>query len=146
LRETLLDAGVLIPHLWPDHQFHEAVQRWMRRNSHAGWATCAVTQAAFVRVLSNPGFPKDAMISPQDAADLLEANLAHPHHRFWRDDRGLIEAIRRVKPLQTHREVTDAYLLGLALRHKGRLATMDRGIARLLPEDADPEVLEIIRA
>lgn len=145
MRETLLDASVLIPHLWKEHQFHGAVQRWMSRNSHAGWATCAVTQSAFVRVLSSPGFSKRA-VSPQDAADLLEENLAHPHHRYWRDDRGLIEAIRRVKPLQTHREVTDGYLLGLALRHKGRLLTMDRGIAKLLPEDADPEVLEIIRA
>jgi hypothetical protein len=36
--------------------------------------------------------------------------------------------------------------LHLALRHKGRLATLDRNIARLLPEDADPEALEIIRA
>jgi uncharacterized protein len=145
LKETLLDASVLIPHLWREHQFHEVVRRWMSRNSHAGWATCAVTQSAFVRVLSSPGFSKRP-VSPQAAADLLEENLAHPHHRYWRDDRGLIEAIRRVKPLQTHREVTDAYLLGLALRHKGRVVMMDRGIARLLPEDADPEVLEIIRA
>ena len=98
-----------------------------------------------MRVVSSPGFSKRP-VPAQEAMDLLETNLAHPHHRYWRDDRGLIEAIRRVKPLQTHREVTDAYLLGLALRHKGRLATMDRGIARLLPEDADPEVLEIIRA
>jgi toxin-antitoxin system PIN domain toxin len=145
LSETLLDASVLIPHLWPDHPFHEAVQRWMSRNSHAEWATCAVTQAAFVRVISNPGFSKNAVISPRDAADLLEANLAHPRHRYWRDDRGLIEAIRRVSALQSHRQVTDAYLLGLALRHKGRLATLDRGIAKLVPEDAYPGVLEVIR-
>jgi len=145
LKETLLDASVLIPHLWREHQFHESVRRWMGRNSHAGWATCPITEAAFVRIVSSPGFSKRP-VPPQEAMDLLEENLAHPHHRYWRDDRGLIEAIRRVKPPQGHREVTDAYLLGLALRHKGRLVTLDRGIARLVPEGADPEVLEVIRA
>ena len=144
MKETLLDASVLIPHLWREHPFHEAVRRWMSRNSHAGWATCSVTEAAFVRIVSSPGFSKKPA-SPREAGDLLEQNLAHPHHRYWRDDRGFIEAIRRVKPPQSHREVMDAYLLGLALRHKGRLATMDRGIAKLVPEDADPEVLEVIR-
>jgi predicted nucleic acid-binding protein len=34
-----------------------------------------------------------------------------------------------------HRQVTDAYLLGLALRHGGRLATFDQGIGTLLPQD-----------
>ena len=29
--------------------------------------------------------------------------------------------------------MTDAYLLGLALRKRGRLATLDRGILALLP-------------
>jgi hypothetical protein len=129
--------------LWRDHKFHPPAQRWFRLNSHAGWATCAVTQAAFVRILSNPAISKPS-VSLEEALELLETNLAHPHHRYWRDDRGFIEAIRRVKP-ESHYDVTDGYLLGLALRHKGRLATLDRRIARLMPEHADPDVLEIIR-
>jgi predicted nucleic acid-binding protein len=116
----------------------------MSRNAHFGWATCGATQAAFVRVLSNPAV-SNGVVSLQDAVELLEVNLAHPHHRYWRDDRGFIEAVRRVKPLQSRHDLTDAYLLGLALRCKGRLVTLDRRIARLLPEDADPDVLEIIR-
>ena len=33
-----------------------------------------------------------------------------------------------------HRQVTDAHLLSLAIRHRGRLATFDRGILDLVPE------------
>ncbi|HEY7338683.1 MAG TPA: TA system VapC family ribonuclease toxin [Bryobacteraceae bacterium] len=144
MSETLLDASMLIAHLWQEHEFHAVARRWMNLNAHKGWATCAVTQAAFVRILSNPSVSKNG-VSLENALELLEVNLAHPHHHYWRDDRGAVEAIRRVQ-LESHHQVTDAYLLGLALRHKGRFVTMDRRIAKLMPRGADPDALEIIRA
>ena len=38
--------------------------------------------------------------------------------------------------LAGYRQVTDAYLLGLAMHNEGKLATLDRAILSLLPADS----------
>jgi len=130
---NLLDVNVLVAMAWPTHEAHGKVLNWLKEHAREGWATCPVTQIAFVRLLSNPQFSPDALTS-EEALTLLEANLAHPVHRFWPDAIGFAEALRSFEgKLQGHRQVTDAYLLGLALHHKGRLVTLDRGIAALVP-------------
>ena len=130
----LLDVNVLIALMWPAHEGHTQVQHWFRRNSREGWATCPLTQAAFVRIIANPAFSPDA-VTPQGAAKLLAANLKHPSHRFWADEVSLIDSLEPfAQKLAGHQQVTDAYLLGLAIHKKGKLVTMDRGVRTLLPE------------
>jgi toxin-antitoxin system PIN domain toxin len=125
----LLDANVLIALAWPEHDFHEKVGHWFARHSHAGWATCPFTQAAFVRVLSNPAFSENAL-TPEGALGVLESNLSLPDHRFWPDSISVPDAVKSMEGrLAGHQQVTEAYLLGLAIHHRGKLATMDRGIA-----------------
>jgi len=64
---------------------------------------------------------------------VLEANPHHPRHRFWEDDLTFAEAVAPFADLLAgHQQVTDAYLLGLAIRRKGILATFDANIAALL--------------
>ena len=133
MKPALLDVNVLVALLWPAHESHGTVQDWFARNSRHGWVTCPFTQAGFVRIVSNPSFSPDA-VSPEEAATLLEANLKHPHHRFWSDEIGLPEAIEPFcGRIIGHRQVTDAYLLGLAMHKRGRLATLDRAVNVLLP-------------
>jgi len=131
---TLLDVNALLALVWPEHQFHPQMSSWFRQYAQQGWATCPITQMGFVRVVSSPSFTKNA---PKigDALRLLRLNIAHPHHEFWTDNVTVPQSIERLgTPLQGHRQITDAYLLGLAMRRKGRLATFDRSIASLLPE------------
>jgi uncharacterized protein len=124
----LLDANVMVALAWPEHEFHEKVGRWFARHARSGWATCPFTQAAFVRILSNPAFSA-AALSPENALRVLESNLSAREHHFWPDDIPLAAAVEGVRgQIIGHRQVTDAYLLGLAIRHRARLATMDRGI------------------
>ena len=131
----LLDTNVLIALLWPAHDAHEVCRVWFERQARRGWATCALTQAGFVRIVSNPAFSPYAPPAHR-AAEQLAANLAHPAHQFWHDDLSLNDAVRPFRAqLFGHRQVTDAYLLGLAAHHGGRLATLDRGIRSLLPPD-----------
>lgn len=129
----LLDVNVLVALMWPAHESHAHVQDWFARHARRGWATSPLTQAAFVRLVSNPAFSPDA-VGPQEAINLLAANLRHRHHRFWADDLTLAEATKRFRgKLVGHRQISDAYLLGLAIHRKGKLATMDRAILALLP-------------
>jgi toxin-antitoxin system PIN domain toxin len=130
----LLDVNVLIAMAWPTHRAHENVQEWLSRHAREGWATCPLTQTAFVRILSNPAFSPNAL-TPGDALALLRANLGHPGHRFWADELNFIQAMEPLTPRWAgHQQVTGAYLLGLAMHKKGKLATMDRAILALLPE------------
>lgn len=130
----LLDTNVMIALLWARHEHHAAAQRWFQSSGKRAWATCAVTELAFVRILSNPAFSPEA-VRPAQAAAVLQASLAHPGHRFWIDRWGAGALLQPFKDhLQGHRQVTDAYVLGLALRREGRLATFDRGVESLVPE------------
>ncbi|MFY9659283.1 MAG: TA system VapC family ribonuclease toxin [Terriglobales bacterium] len=133
----LLDVNVLIALLWPPHEAHARTQRWFATNADQGWATCAMTQAGFVRVVSNPAFSR-RVVSPRDALQVLRVNLQHRAHRFWADDLGVAEALAQFEGrLNGHQQVTDGYLLALAIHQKGRLATLDSGVASLLADQSD---------
>ena len=134
----LLDVNVLIAMAWPTHRDHQKAHEWLARHARDGWATCPLTQTSFVRILSNPAFSANAL-TPTDALTLLQANLAHPAHRFWVDEIGMIDSLKPfAQKLVGHQQVTDAYLLGLAIHKRGKLATMDRAVRTLLP-DKSPE-------
>jgi uncharacterized protein len=131
----LLDVNLLIALLWPPHEAHTRAQHWFAKNADEGWATCAMTQAGFVRIVSNPAF-SHRVVSPRDALDVLKGSLNHPAHRFWTEDIGVTEALGHLgRRLLGHQQITDAYLLGLAIHKKGRLATLDRSVAGLLPDE-----------
>jgi toxin-antitoxin system PIN domain toxin len=129
---ALLDVNVLIALLWPAHEHYDDAHSWfIARGRTARWATCPLTELAFVRIVSNPGFSADAL-APAEALSLLERNLAHPGHEFWADDVGLVNAVGPLAGrLQGHRQLTDAYLLALATRRRGVLATFDGGLRAL---------------
>lgn len=132
----LLDVNVLVALFWPAHQWHIVTQRWFARKAGLGWATCPFTQAGFVRLITNAAMSGGGL-SPQDGLRILEDRLRHPHHRFWRDDISFLAAIAPFRGRLTgHRQVTDAYLLGLAIHHRGKLATLDRGVLSLLPDES----------
>jgi hypothetical protein len=130
----LLDVNVLVAAAWPTHTAHERVRQWLARYAREGWASCPLTQSGFVRILSNPAFSPNAL-SVTEAISLLQANLAHPAHRFWADEIGFPQAVEKIAPRLTgHQQLSDAYLLGLAIHKRGRLATTDRAILELLAE------------
>ncbi|PYQ21007.1 MAG: VapC toxin family PIN domain ribonuclease [Acidobacteria bacterium] len=137
---ALLDVNVLIALLWPAHEHHEAAHRWFAARGRAGWATCPLTEMAFVRIVSNPAFSTDSL-APVEALSLLARNLSHAAHEFWPDDLGLVDALGSSAPrLQGHRQLTDAYLLGLASRRRGALASFDAGLRALAGEDRAPSL------
>jgi uncharacterized protein len=142
---SLLDVNVLVALAWPTHSGHGSAQRWFARNGDRGWATCPITQAGFVRVLSSPSFSPQAP-TVKETAQLLAANLDHPAHRFWGDTLTLAQALERLGfDLVGHRQITDGYLLALAMHHKGKLVTLDKSISALVPGgSAQNAALEIL--
>lgn len=142
----LLDLNVLIALAWPSHIHHAQSHEWFARHAAEGWATCPLTELGFVRISSNPRIIPDA-VAPQEALKALQKIVKHPHHVFWADDYPLGDESFRADHILGHRQLTDAYLLGLALRRRGRLVTLDRSIFALLaPQDSRRSAIELIDA
>jgi uncharacterized protein len=130
----LLDVNVLVALTWPTHMHHAAARSWFDRTGRNGWATCPITQLGFVRVSSNPRAIRDA-VRPPEAVAVLRRLTALPGHRFWPADLPTTTADTfAALSLVGHRQVTDAYLLALAREQDGKLATLDRGVASLIPD------------
>ncbi len=128
---ALLDVNALVALAWPNHVHHEAVLSWFKGQREAGWATCAMTEAGFVRISSNPLALRYA-VTPADAIALLRELRRRGAHSFWSLDRSLIELPEAVSArLQGYRQITDAILLAAAMQHGGQLATLDNGLAQL---------------
>jgi toxin-antitoxin system PIN domain toxin len=145
MKGYLLDTNLLIALLWPAHEWHDRAVKWFIHHRDKGWATCPFTEAGFVRIVSNPAFSRDA-VQPCEAVQVLCANTAAKDHQFWPDASPLAETVAFAGGrLLGHQQVTDAYLLGLALRHGGRLATLDQRISALAdPKSAPRAALEVV--
>ncbi len=140
----LLDINVLIALAWPSHVHHSLVRDWFARHHEEGWATCPITQLGFVRISSNPRFV-DGAVTPLQARDVLSAATGRAHHVFWSDAIDITAAASNLPPFVVgHRQVTDAYLVRLAQQNRGRLVTLDSGVATLLPKARRAEAVEVI--
>src|SRR5213595_2574437 len=91
MKGYLLDTNVLIALLWPSHTQHELAKRWFARRRGKGWSTCPITEAGFVRIVSNPSFSRDA-VTAREASAILTANTRADDHSFWPDDLPFNEA------------------------------------------------------
>jgi hypothetical protein len=137
---------MLIALAWPSHVHHHRAQAWFAGNASGGWATCPLTQCAFVRISSNPKVIPEAG-APKEAIALLDQVVKQANHNFWHDDITLLDDHVPGDLLVGHRQVTDVYLLGLAIRHGGRLVTLDKATSSLLSSHSpDQDALHIVPA
>jgi uncharacterized protein len=140
----LLDVNVLVALFDPAHLHHDAAHAWFEVKREGGWATCPLTENGFVRVLSNPAYP-GRRTTVADAVARLARFTASGRHTFWADDLSLLDrSVISAHLLTGHGEITDAYLLALAVRNGGRLATFDGGIRIDGVPGADPGHVAVI--
>lgn len=140
---ALFDVNVLIALLDADHVHHRAASDWLAREGQAGWASCPITQNGCLRILSHPRYPSPQPVAVV-AARLTEAT-SHELHAFWPDDVSLLDA-KRVDRTRIHgtQQITDTYLLALAVTHGGRLVTFDRSIVLEAVAGKSPQHLLIL--
>ena len=142
---ALLDLNVLIALLDQGHVLHRTATRWLEREIGHGWATCPITENGLVRIMAQPAYP-----NPQPAA-LVAERLAeacrHPSHGFWPEPISLLqEGLIRWERLLGPRQITDAYLLALAVHHGGRFVSFDQRISLELVPGASAAHLCLIEA
>ena len=125
---ALLDVNVLVALLDRTHLHHRVATDWLAANVSRGWASCPLTQNGCVRILSLPSY-RNAQ-SPSAVADRLGQATGNKSHEFWPDSVSVVEKGRlHWDRVLSSRQITDVYLLALAVARGGRLVTLDRSIA-----------------
>ncbi len=124
---ALLDVNVLIALLDADHASHSAARLWFEKHAKAGWASCPITQNGCIRIMSHPGYPNSLPV--RAVVERLAEAASHELHEAWPDDVSLLDpAVADASRIHGPRQLTDLYLLALAVAHKGRLVTFDKAI------------------
>lgn len=125
---ALLDVNVLIALLDADHTLHAPTIEWFDQHASLGWASCPITQNGCVRVMSQPSYANPLPIHAV-MARLAEA-AATEVHEFWPDDVSLLDTqVADGGRIHGPRQLTDLYLLALAVRHEGRFVTFDATVS-----------------
>jgi toxin-antitoxin system PIN domain toxin len=140
---ALLDVKVLIALLDSDHASHVSAIDWFAAHAREGWASCPITQNGCVRIMSNSGYPNPLPV--QAVVQRLAAACRQNIHEFWPDDVSLLDA-KVVDSTCIHgpRQLTDIYLLALAVKHQGTLVTFDGGIPLAAVRKAAKQNLSIL--
>ena len=124
---SLLDVNVLIALLDQDHSLHVRAREWFGAHARGGWASCPLTQNGCVRIMSHSGYPNPLPVV--HIAARLRSAVAGPHHEFWPDDVSLLdERVADATRIHGSRQITDLYLLALAVRHDGTFVTFDDSV------------------
>lgn len=140
---ALFDVNVLIALHDQQHIHHELVAAWFVVHADQGWASCPLTQNGCIRVMSQPGYPNP--LSLTRAIELLAHSCAHPSHRFWPDDISLLDAAWLNRHhMHGYRQLTDLYLLALAVCHGGRFVTFDAKVPLSAVHGAKPGHLVLL--
>ncbi|MEO7360440.1 MAG: TA system VapC family ribonuclease toxin [Gemmatimonadaceae bacterium] len=125
---ALLDVNVLIAMFDADHASHPAAFAWFIEHGRAGWASCPITQNGCVRIMSHPAYPNARSVS--ELVERLRAATGDRAHEFWPDAASLLdEKSFDVSRVHGPKQLTDVYLLGLAVKNGGRLVTFDAAVS-----------------
>jgi uncharacterized protein len=139
---ALFDVSMLLALFDPHHIHYERAGHWWE-SATGGWSSCPITQNGFVRVSSKPGYTHP--IKMADAWRALRKQIALSDHEFWPDSISITDpAIFDHSWLLGPNQITDVYLLALAVKHGGRLVTFDRGIPLAAVRGAEPRHLTVI--
>ena len=140
---TLFDVNMLLA-LWDENHIHHArTHAWWAAQPAHEWASCPLTQNGFLRVISQPSYA--GRWKATEALAVLEAQTGLPAHEFWSDDISLADnALFDRRHILGPRQLTDIYLLGLAVKRGGRLATLDRTIPLAAVRHATSEHLAVL--
>lgn len=125
MARALLDTSVLIALCDPSHSMHGAALAWLAQVTE-GVATCPMVENGAVRILSQPKYASGTPISTSSAVFAVREIRNVTGYEFWADDVSLLDAkIFDASALMGPTQVTDSYLLALAVKRDAVFVTLD---------------------
>ncbi len=145
----LTDSSVLVALIDLNHLNHRKAVVWMQEARRTGWATCAITEGAAIRIIGNSTYTNSTATFAEVAESLhkLKRDNLTTHH-FWSDSISPADPEHfRLTDIRGHNQLTDLYLLGLCKHHGGKLVTFDTRIEASLPGlvDAPVDLVRILK-
>lgn len=140
---ALLDVNVLIALHDRDHTHHRQATDWFAQHAALGWASCPLTQNGCLRVMSQAGYPNAQPLAL--LMSMLQRSTQAAEHEFWPDSTSVLDN-KAFEHSHIHgaRQLTDLYLLALAVQHRGRLVTFDQRIPLNAVRNAQSRHLVVI--
>ena len=121
---ALLDVNVLIALHDRDHVHHQRAAAWLAGNMGGGWASCPLTQNGCLRIMGQSAYPGSQPLAVFIA--MLQRSTESKHHAFWPDDISMLDGAHfQHAHIHSSRQITDLYLLALAVKNGGRLVSFD---------------------
>lgn len=125
----LLDVNVWIA-LLDDAHVHSTAANALLAQPALRIATCPLVENGVIRVLNLPAYARIGPFGLARVRDQMARACADLDHAFWPDDISLRDpGLVNFDRVHGHGQITDLYLLALAVKHGGSLATFDQGIA-----------------
>ncbi|MEQ1604663.1 MAG: TA system VapC family ribonuclease toxin [Pyrinomonadaceae bacterium] len=125
----LLDVNILVALIDPDHVHSDIAHGWWVAANHDQFATCPLTENGAVRILSNPNYSSTVKFTAQQVIEKLGEFADLYDHEFWPDDVSLRDGnVFMADKIYGSRQITDIYLLALAVKAGGCFITFDSGI------------------
>jgi toxin-antitoxin system PIN domain toxin len=127
----LLDINIVLALLDQRHPHHAAAEGWFD-SPGLRWSLCPFTEAGVLRFFTRP---KTGGLSMKQATAMIERLKLRPGYSFQPITAEWQELTKPfAKRIHGHNQVTDAYLLGLALREDLVLTSFDRALQHLAGE------------
>jgi uncharacterized protein len=140
----LFDVNVLVALLDEGHVHHQVVRDLVDQPG-LKIATCALTENGVLRVMNLPGYSVYGPVGFVQIQKQISKLTSALDHEFWACDVSLISAQNlQWSRILGHNQITDVYLLALAVLHGGALATLDHRIALTTVKGAEKSNLMIL--
>jgi uncharacterized protein len=140
---ALLDVNVLIALQDRDHLHHLLAAQWLEANIAHGWASCPLTQNGCLRIMSHGSY--SGGFSLAEVLGALRQSCQSQFHAFWGDDISALDAsVFAHDYMHSASQLTDLYLLALAVQRGGRLVSFDRRIPLSAVRGAEAQHLLVL--
>jgi len=134
----LLDVNVLVALADEEHEHHSPAMRWFSA-AKRDWGVCPLTETGFVRVATRCSAGRRTI---QEVIAVYEEMTRFPGYRFWPIAEKWTDLVKPFAArLFGHNQITDACLLGLAVKENAVLVTFDQGIRFLAGQQFAGNVL-----
>lgn len=141
MNKYLLDVNLLVALFYEGHDAHAKVTKWFRNREIKDWVLCPLTESGFVRIVTKPKFANPP-VRITDAMEMLRAMSKLHGYRYLTIDSQWIDLVAPFADrLFGHQQITDSYLLGMAIKHRSILVTLDKAIKTMAGNQFQKHVL-----
>jgi uncharacterized protein len=107
-------------------------------------ATCPMVENAVIRILNLPSYARIGPVGFELVRAQLKQVCQSVDHQFWPDDLSLRDDVLEFARITGHNQITDAYLLALAVKRGGALASFDQAVALSAVKGASTKHLRLL--